>query len=487
MLQKKTGKQAKDKNQFPSKDMGKRLSVFPVDTKPRIMLFFPAVAVQLIASALSGVGYTLNGAAYWLAGMIVWVVWFFIMFLIVTPQTDGLLQGWDGVLKRGAMTIFISLLILGIAEVLIFGVFAHWFLDNGIDNAADKLVAQMYSGFRYNDGTALCQQAAENLLEGKEPYANANIVTAFIKYNGAYDRVTPLQLGRFKGVFPYPTKEQIQQIWDEALQHPSQPPVELESRVCYPAGSFLLIAPFIAAGIKDIRIIYVIFVIAAIIYTAWRIPRKRRLIFIGVVLISLELWNTLAIGETGIMIFPLLLIAWITLGENNWLSAIFMGLAVATKQVAWFFFPFYLILLWRTAKPKTVVAWLGIIAAVFIATNGYFIAKSPVLWMQSVMSPMTEPLFPLGVGFVSLITSGLVLLQTALPFALAEIIVLIGVGLWYMRYCKRYPDVGPILAILPLFFAWRSLWTYFFYVAIIVLARMLIRDEKKPLTLESSR
>ena len=118
----------------------------------------------------------------------------------------------------------------------------------------------------------------------------------------------------------------------------------------------------------------------------------------------------------------------------------------------------------------------------FIATNGYFIAKAPSLWLQSITSPMVEPMFPLGVGVISLVTSGYVNIQTSLPFTISEVIVLIGAVLWYLRYCKQYPDVGPILAILPLFFAWRSIWTYFYYIPIIVLARMLSRDENNALT-----
>jgi hypothetical protein len=481
-VKKKMTKQAKGKKQPPLKHTGKHLAFFREDIKPRIWLFFLAVLIQLVASAFSGAGYTLHGSVCWLVGMILWIIWFLLMFFIVTPQSDTLLQRFTGQLKWGAFTIFFVLLIMGIGEVIILGVLAPWFLNNGIDNSADKLVAQMKEGFRYNDGTALSQQAAENLLEGKEPYTNANIVTALTKYNGAYDRLTPLQLGRFTNAFPYPTTEQLQQVWDSALQNPSRPPPEIESRVCYPAGSFLLTVPFIAAGVKDVRIIYIIFVIAALAYATWKIHGRKRLLFIGMAVISLELWNTLATGETGILIFPLLLIAWITLGENDWVSAIFMGLAVATKHTAWFFLPFYVILLWRTAGPKNIASAIGIITAVFIATNGYFIAKAPSLWLQSITSPMVEPMFPLGVGVISLVTSGYVNIQTSLPFTITEVIVLIGAVLWYLRYCKQYPDVGPILAILPLFFAWRSIWTYFYYIPIIVLARMLSRDENNALT-----
>jgi hypothetical protein len=463
------------------KYLTKWLALFPVAIKPRYWLFYLAVVIQLIASALSGIGYSVHGANYWIAGLVFWLLWFLLMFYIIRPQTDISLQCYNEVLKRGAIVIFVILFVVGIAEIIIIGICASWFLDDGINNGVDEVVQQLHSGFRYNDGTALSQQAAENLLDGKEPYSHANIVTAFTKFNGTYDRLTPLKLGKFANVFPYPANEQIKQVWESAVQNPSQPPPEIESSVCYPAGSFLLVVPFIAAGIKDVRIIYVIFVIAAMAYTVWRIRGTKRLLFIGVALISLELWNTLAIGETGILIFPLLLIAWITLGENNWVSAIFMGLAVATKQTAWFFLPFYLILLWQKSRPKVVAITIGIIAAVFLATNGYFIIKVPSLWLQSITSPMIEPMFPLGVGLISLVTSGYVNIQTSIPFTIAEVVVFIGAVLWYIRYCKRYSDAGPILAILPLFFAWRSIWTYFYYIAIIVLARMLIQEEKDSL------
>jgi hypothetical protein len=476
-------KKVKEILQQRTKGKGNRIPTPSDNIKPRYFLFFLAVIIQLTASALSGIGYSVNGAAFWVAGLVYWLIWFYIMFLIIRPQTDNVLQRYYGFLKRGAITIFVVLFVVGLAEAVILGFFASYFLDDGINGGVDEVVQQLYGGFHYNDGTALCQQAAENLLAGKEPYSNSNIVTAFTTYDSAYDRLTPLKVGRFANDYPYPSKQEITQVWEDALKNPGQPPPEIETRVCYPSGSFLLLIPFIAVGIKDIQLIYSILVIAGLIYVAWRIPGKRRLIFIGVVFSSIELWNTLAIGETGIIVFPLLLIAWVTLGKNDWVSAIFMGLAAATKQIAWFFVPFYIILLWRTVKPKTVVTAIGIMMAIFAATNGYFIAQNPSLWLQSITSPLVEPLFPLGVGFVSLVTSGLVNIQTSIPFAVAEIVVFIGAIIWYWRYGKRYPNAGPILAILPLLFAWRSIWTYFYYIAIIVLARMLIRDDGDTLSL----
>jgi hypothetical protein len=468
--------QVRDESRFSLKNLGKWLNPVPSEAAPRFSLFFFAISVQLIALAFSGIGYATGAAVYWIIGLIIWLLWFLLIFLIVIPRTDRLLQRSQGWLKQGAKILFIVLLIVGIAEGAILGLLAPWYLDSGAENDLARSLEELQHGFQYNDGVALIHQAAENLLDGKNPYAHSNIIEAFIKYEGAYDRTTPLQLGRFSDVFPYPTQEQFKQIWDSAVQNPSPPPPELESRVCYPAGSFLLVTPFIAAGINDIRIIYVIIVIASLIYTAWRIPSRRRPLFIGVVLVSLELWNGLAIGETGILVFPFLLIAWVALGEKNWLSAIFMGLAVASKQTAWFFLPFYLILLWKTTQPKTVAGTIGIIAAIFIAFNAYFIIDDPSLWLQSIASPMTEPMFPLGVGFISLVTSGVIDVQTSLPFTILEGVVLITAVIWYFRNCVRYPESGIVLSVLPLFFAWRSIWTYFFYIAIIILARMLLKE-----------
>jgi uncharacterized BrkB/YihY/UPF0761 family membrane protein len=60
-----------------------------------------------------------------------------------------------------------------------------------------------------------------------------------------------------------------------------------------------------------------------------------------------------------------------------------------------------------------------------------------------------------------------------------EIAVFAGAVIWYIRNAKKYPDAGPLLAVLPLFFAWRSLSSYFFYITIIVLACVLHRAKQK--------
>jgi hypothetical protein len=340
----------------------------------------------------------------------------------------------------------------------------------------EELVTSFENVFAYNDATALCHQATENLIDGYNPYAKANVVTAILQFNGAYDKLTPLREGSFADAFPYPEPEALEQVWLEASANPEQVPVELESKLGYPAGCFLLPAPFILSGIGDIRIIYLILILVALAYVVWKIPGNLRLLFIAAVAISLEIWNSIAAGETGSLYFPFLLLAWILPRKHLWLSAVFMGVAAATKQVAWFFMPFYLILIWRTMNIKRMLSVLAVVAAVFAAFNAPFIISNPGLWLTSLIAPMTDNLFPLGVGIISLVSGGFLDIQSPLIFSILELAVSILAVVWYFRNCRRYPNSGPLLAMLPLFFAWRSLWPYFFYTDIIILAAIMIDE-----------
>jgi hypothetical protein len=441
------------------------------------MLFFVAVLIKIIASALGGIGFVWNSSALMISGTVVWLIWFAILFLIAMPQTDRLLQNQMRWLKPAALTISIIFLVTGL--VLLVAVSSFGLGVFQVDKLGEKpaqLVTSFENVFAYNDATALCHQATENLIEGDNPYAEANVVTAMIKFSGSYDKLTPLREGSFAEVFPYPTTEDLEQLWQEASQSPEQVPPELETKLGYPAGCFLLPAPFVLMGMDDIRLVYLIFILPALAYVVLKAPKNLRLLLIGAILISLEIWNSVAAGETGSLCFPFLLLAWILPRKHLWLSALFMGVAVATKQVAWFFMPFYLILIFRTMGMKRMLSVLAIVAGVFLVTNVPFIISDPKLWLASIMAPMTDNLFPLGVGIITLVTGGILDIQSSLIFSVLELFIGGLAIIWYFRYCLRYPHTGPLLAVLPLFFAWRSLWPYFFYADVIILAAIIVNE-----------
>ena len=381
------------------------LSAF--DTQPRIHLFFFAVLIQLLGLSISGFGYYISPNPFWLTGSFFYFLWFVIMFAIFHPGAEKFLRDKTAFIKRGAITIFIFMTVIVAGEIVLLSIPVSDNSDSGENSAIEEMLLSLHGAFNYTDSTALTVQAVENLLDGKNPYAHPNILTAFLKYGSSYNQTTPLKLGRLADVFPYPTDEQLAAIWEDAIKDTTQVPEELDTIMCYPAGSFLFLAPFFAIGIKNTIIIYAIIIIAALVYTTLQLPKDKRLIFVLAVIISMDIWNCIFNSSISNMVFPFLLIAWITLDKKKPVSPIAMGIAAAAKQTAWFFIPFYLILDWKTNGLKSALKSTGIIGLVFFAVNGYFIFQDPQLWFDSVIYPMTEPAFPEGVGIITWITSGL--------------------------------------------------------------------------------
>jgi uncharacterized membrane protein len=153
-----------------------------------------------------------------------------------------------------------------------------------------------------------------------------------------------------------------------------------------------------------------------------------------------------------------------------------MAIAIVIKQLAWFVLPFYLILIFRTIGLRQMATAIFIIIGVFLATNLAFIITDLDLWFNSVIAPVTDNMFPLGVGIITIVTGGFVDIQSPLPFAILEVTIAVAAVVWYFFKCNRYPQTGLLLAVLPLFFAWRSLWGYFFYIDIIILAAIMLNE-----------
>ena len=447
---------------------------------PRVMLFFPAILFKLISSGLSTVAYVLHSVPLSIAGMVFWVIWMATLFLIALPQTDRLLAGVARWLKPFSLTLLVVLVVGGILEYAVAGAAsAGVSLPNFAGPQTAELLKEQRINLTYNDATALCHQAIDNLLEGKNSYAAANIITADLRFNSDSDpwsKTTPIRTGRFASDFPYPSDEELKAVWDEAVLTPSIVPPELETKLNYPAGSFLLAAPFVWGGIGDLRWVYLLAMIAGLAFAVVKAPGDMRLWLLGAALASLEIWQSIASGETGTLVFPFLLGAWLLWRNKLWLSAICMGVAIATKQVAWFFLPFYLILIARTLGWKRMSLVVLISGGIFVAFNAVFILQDPGLWLSSVLAPMMDKFFPMGVGPVSLVVSGYVKTQSLLFFSLMEIAAMLIALVWYWRNCSRYPHTGIILAVVPLFFAWRSSWWYFFYFDIMLLAVIIIED-----------
>jgi hypothetical protein len=455
----------------------KAKTLFNPASSPRIMLIFPAIVVMLLSMLLSGLAFSYNSGIFAVAGMFVAIIWLGLLVLIALPQTDTLLAGKQKWLLPLGKTLMVCLLAAGLVE---FGAIAA--INRGISgdgilgSATPQFMKTIPGDIAYSDSDALLYQAVDNLLHGQNPYANANVVIAIRTLKSPPGKITPLRAGPLADVFPYPSQEQYVQIWQDAVQTQTQSSPAIESTLAYPAGFFEIPALFVWLGIDSLRWIMLIITLPALVYATAVCRPDLRLWMIGAFLGSLVIWNSIASGLTGALYFPFLLLAWVLWRRNFWLSACCMGVAIASKELAWFFLPFYLVLVLRNMGWKRGLESAVLAGGVFLAFNIPFILSGPGLWLNSVISLLKDPLFPFGTGIISFVTFGYLKIQSSVFFTMLEAAVLVGGIAWYWFKARRYPALGVVLSVLPIFFAWRSLWPYFFYTDVILLAMVIVNE-----------
>jgi hypothetical protein len=318
----------------------------------------------------------------------------------------------------------------------------------------------------HNDAIALNECAARLVLEGRDPYTDLDVFACYKSLGIGPDRTTPLRQGAFADVAIYPSDDQLDRVWAERVNGIGTND-EFVWRPSYPAVSFLLLVPVVAAG-WDTNYLYVACLLVAMALVVARAPRTLRPFFLTALLGAASL-AAFTVGGSSDLLYALpLVIAWMY-REKKW-AAIPFGLAIATKQIAWFFAPFWIIGVitergWRAAARDVAIA-----AGIFAATNLPFVIHDPQAWLAGILTPLAEPMFARGAGLIFLFTNGGIPLWPAVAYsaleAMAGIICL--VVAWRTR--RTSPELGAVLAIVPLFFAWRSLFSYFFLLPLFALA-----------------
>jgi len=280
------------------------------------------------------------------------------------------------------------------------------------------------------DSVVAPHRAAQLLLAGQDPYATFDLPQALAQFHLDPQLGTHLLNG------------------------------EVVHAYNYPAMSFLVVAPFVAFGVDDIRWVYVIEVMVMAVLAlaqlkpAWRPFALATIVGNGIVA---RQWILAGIDPTWAL---LVMAAWI-LRKHRWWPAILVGLAIADRQPAWFVAPFFFLAIahevgWREMSRRAAVA-----IAVGIAVNLPFIIPAPERAIGGILSPLLAPLVSDGVGLMRYGEAGVIPLlpRDAYTVLAIGVLVILLVVLW------RRPTMlaGAPLAwpFLPLYFAWRSLQNYF--------------------------
>lgn len=292
--------------------------------------------------------------------------------------------------------------------------------------------AALVAGTDYqSDAVANVHRAAEELLAGRDPYR-------------AVDTVASLQ--RF-GL-------------DRALATDLEDGSPLRS-YNYPALSFLIPAPAQALGLDDVRILYLALVTGAAACAIIAVPRPSRPLVLAAIVGNVVLLRQHVLAGVDPLWVILLGASLLALGRSDrglWLPAVLLGLAAAARQPAWFAAPFVLYAVWRDRGPRPAGTFAALALGVFLIPQLPFVVGAPVTYLEGILAPLLLPLEAHGVGLVRLGLEGLAPLAPRGVFAAASLVALVA-----LLGASRRAAVGPglgVLALAPLYLAWRSLQSY---------------------------
>lgn len=313
-----------------------------------------------------------------------------------------------------------------------------------------------------NDGTSLDTNAAILLLEGRNPYTDSNMLSVARRFSIQPNWTTPLQVGQFADSSNYPTSTDMQSVFDTDMKSGKAP--EFESKVSYPALSFLTLLPLVLARDYNVLPFYLLSYLL-LVFIGWKYAsRAMRPWVIVLGLANISMWSSTYGSNLDIFTTLLVVGVWM-LRDRRWASTVLLGLAFASKQTSWFLAPFYAILILRTYGWKEMLIRMSAAGGIFLFSNLPFIIWNPQAWLAGVLAPVTDPMFPMGVGLVGFSVTHLIPFFPKWVYTALEGIAMLGSLAWYWRVCKRMPEIAIILAVLPLFMAWRSLSSYFYCVA----------------------
>ena len=315
------------------------------------------------------------------------------------------------------------------------------------------IVKSVESPFYDVDSTSYTRYATKLFVEGQHPYRSFDVYKA--------EEIYPIQP---TAVTYYLGGERVNSL-------------------NYPAGAFISLAPLYILGDIDPRWLYGLATLVIAGFVVLRAPPSVRVLALGVVVFHqfYYVWTVAGgIGEPLWMAF--LVLAWAT-RDRLVLSSVLMGWAIATKQPAWFFFPFYLIDVYQREGLRSAVKSGSIASLVFAATNFPFILTDPRAWWEGVMAPMLASFPPLGVALAHWGT----LAYPAVPktfYTALEAVAMLAALASFWRWGRRSEALAFALPWIPLWFAWRCLSVYFYLMPLAILFAVFEqhRRERDPRT-----
>ncbi len=311
-----------------------------------------------------------------------------------------------------------------------------------------------------NDVLSFTHVNAELVLAGRDPYtSDTAFALALREFPDALP--TPLREGILGGSYEPPSYKDVKALRNLYLNSPLATRGALDPRTLhsYPALSFLLYVPVLWVGLPNILLLNVVICWGLLVWLAWQAPPPWRLAALFVAGANLAIVYSLPV-DTEVVCITLVLAAW-HVRERKWLGPVLLGLACAFKQYCWLFLPLFLLEIWLTHGWRAVVRWAIVALAAFLMPNIPYVVENPSAWLHSIFLPVTLPLFPQGIGIMALSLGHILPYGPPLLYTALEVAAFVAMLLIQLRFHRQLGDAVLLLAVVPLFFAFRSPPNYF--------------------------
>lgn len=291
----------------------------------------------------------------------------------------------------------------------------------------------------HSDAVVAAHGAADLLLAGRHPYADFDMVDQLARFGLPETFATPLQDGTRLRAFQYP------------------------------ALAAIVPAPFLAAGLADVRVVYLLEVLAAFALVAAALPASWRALGVALCLADLAVLDQFVLAGVDPLWALLCAAAW--LARRSRTSAVLLGLAVVSRQPAWLIAPFVLAWTWRAAGRREALIRAAVAAGVAAVVQLPFLATAPAAVVAGLTAPALLPLEAWGIGPAKLGSDGVLPLLPR-PLYLAAAGGAYVLALW--AFAAGRARGALTLPLLPLWLSWRALISYFAFLGPFVL---LDRDD----------
>jgi uncharacterized membrane protein len=274
-----------------------------------------------------------------------------------------------------------------------------------------------------------------------------------------------LKILAFQNPYLYSTKPFLDQFSFSPSFYTPRVDGSFEFHLNYPALNFLSLLPLYALGLHDLRDGVFVFHMLSVLVIFGLVPSRQKALSLA----PLVFFPAFIASSYTDSVWAFFLLAGSILWyRNRNVGLLMVGLAGATKQIAFIAAPFLIIRLWQESSGSRLRNTLGgtvALAAGFLGPNIPFILASPSQWWIATVAPYLPGgavEVPGGIGL-----SGILLRLGMAPPPLFFVVLmgLVGIGSLYL-YATRYSKSKYYVWIFPvliLFFYYRSFPNYLFY------------------------